>query len=278
MSIEFKWAPWSKYHPRIFEPVELDETFEVVREKRGRKTVSNGKIAFDIVSRGRVYDRLLADYQKQLTKAKSPVAIIASEPLRQTVEAPIVAPAPVAVTPVASATTAVIDEKAESEEFVQVSGEEKYVPSPDEWFEARVVKSHNPKLLTLELTTGDRLPCVPAFVTDSPGGHVLCLPVGTIGSVRLELFQGYYRALEFRVDGEPASLDEKARIIRWRHEKNNGKAERVCGCHLWIVSAHDDWVHGTIDVGDWVVYRLERSRTRGNWVGVGAKKIQGERT
>ena len=85
-------------------------------------------------------------------------------------------------------------------------------------------------------------------------------------------FRRRYRALEYRVDSDPLSLDETAKIISWNTNKNIGKAQRPCGCHIFIANILDERVYGIVGVGDWIRYKLERSITRNGWVGVWHRK------
>ena len=247
------------------EPVEISDDFKVVSKGYGWQLVSNNKVAFEILGPGRKRDRLLDEYeQEQKRLLKKPV--IAQEPLRETFyEEPI--------TKTANVAPPVI--QIESEQFLDEVTV--FIPAKDEWFEARVVKSLSPTILILELTTGDRVTCIPPFVTESPGGHILCLPVDTIGAVRMEYFDGRYRALEYRVDSEPLSLDETAQIFSWNTTRNIGKAVRPCGCHIFIANTLDETIYGTVYNGDWIRYKLERSKSRKGWVGVDARKIEGEK-
>jgi hypothetical protein len=236
------------------EPVELDDSFKVVSKGYGWQLVSNNKVAFEILGAGRKRERLHVQYEEEQDRLAKKPAVVVQEPLRETFyEEPI---AVKATKPVDSEVTV-------------------FIPAKDEWFEARVVKSLSPKILVLELTTGDSVTCIPPFVTESPGGHILCLPVDTIGAVRMEYFDGRYRALEYRVDSEPSSLDEKAQIFSWNTTRNIGKAVRPCGCHIFIANTLDESIYGTVDNGDWIRYKLERSKSReGCWVGVSAQKIE----
>lgn len=261
------------------EAVSIDDSYHEVPSSRHprRRLLTNGRHCIEVIAPGKKRNRWLAEYERQ--QLLKPVAVIASEPFRKTVEQEVVAPAVVVVPkPVPTPAAPAVVEQAEAEEFLEaVTERELYVPSPDEWFEARVVASRNPKIL-LELTTGDQVSCLADVVTVSPGSHVLCLPIDTVGSLRMELVNDHYRALEYRVDGDPAQMDETAKVIRWNPQRTFGTARRPCGCQIFIAYTIDENIFGVIHVGDWIRYELRRDRSKDGWVGVEARKIEAPQT
>src|SRR6266404_4005757 len=264
MSLEFKWEKYNKYRRRVYEPVEVGDDFGVVlhdKSKR-RKLVSNGRVAFEIISRGKLYDQLLLDYElKQRRQPKTTVQEAA----------PVVAVAePVAVKEIFPERVADVAPRTVINEQAEV--QEPYSLSSDDWFECvvdRVSRDGRQLILSLENATAT---CVSMKVTESPGSHSMACLVGLTGAVRLEIVGDVYRALELQVLGEPSVLREEASVVWWDPIKNIGKAKRIsCGCHIFVGSY--DIVYGEINVGDEIVFDLERSRSRGNWIGVRARKL-----
>jgi hypothetical protein len=275
MSLEFKWEKFSKYRPQVYEPVEVDDDFQIIFEdKRGRKLISNGRVAFEIIARGKLYDQLLLDYElKQQLKSKL-VTTVSVEPLPQTiVPEEAVKPEPVeqVVTVEVIPPVSQVDEQTEAEQFVEAVTD--YQLSPDDWFECVVQRvSNNGRALILQLENATAT-CVPRKVTESPGDHKGACLVGLTGAVRLEIVGGVYRALELQILKEPSVLRETAKVT-WREPARNiFKAVRPCGCQIFIAGILDEVIYGEINVGDEVTFELERSRSKGNWIGLRAKKI-----
>jgi hypothetical protein len=269
MSLEFKWQQFNKYRPRVYEPVEVGDDFHVVLHdnSKRRKLVSNGRVAFEIISRGRLYDRLLSEYEFERRLKKEPVVTVSTEPLRETVvPEEIVKPEPV-------------EQAAEIVEVTtpaQTDVEEPYSLSADDWFECVVQRvSRNGRTLVLQLENATAT-CIQLKISESPGDHKCACLVGLVGACRLELVGDVYRATELQVLVEPTTLREEARVT-WRDPVLNiCKAERPCGCRIFIGGIADEAVYGEINVGDDIVFDLERSRSKGNWIGVRAKKISPE--
>ena len=255
--------------------IELDDSYkEVLGTRRvGRRLWSNGHHAVEIVI-GKKRERWLAEYEQEKRLKAKPVTTVSDVPLRQTepVEDNIVAISPRSQIVVADTPPTVIDEVAESEEFVAAVAAN-YEVGPDDWFECVVQRvSRNGRALILQLENATAT-CVPRKVTESPGDHKSACLVGMTGAVRLEIVGGVYRALELQILKEPSARRETAKVT-WREPARNIlKAIRPCGCQIFIAGILDEIIYGEIKVGDDVAFDLERSRSKGNWIGLRARKI-----
>ena len=252
MSIEFRVSDDS--------PVEVSDTHQEISARGRKRFLVDGGRAFD-VWRGKHRERLLAEYEQRLRT--KPVATVSSEPLRQTiVPEEIVKQEPVEQVVVADVAPPIV-----------VTAATDYELNPDDWFECvvqRVSRNGRALILQLENTTAT---CVPRKVTESPGDHGMACLVGMIGAVRLQIVGGVYRALELQILKEPSVLRETAKVA-WRDPlRNIFKAVRPCGCEIFIAGILDEVIYGDIKVGDEVAFDLERSRSKGNWIGLRARRI-----
>jgi hypothetical protein len=150
-----------------------------------------------------------------------------------------------------------------------------FVPQASEWFEIRVERlSDNGHYLFLSLTTNDLVVCIPKTITESPANHKLCLKPGHVGAARIELVQNRYRCIEAHFDGALANEEEIGQVIRWDDDRMRGHVERPCKDWLFIAGTNGrEGTYGIIRLGDWVRFRIERSKTRSGYVGVSAYKI-----
>jgi hypothetical protein len=141
---------------------------------------------------------------------------------------------------------------------------EKFVPSPDEWFYAKVVHTDQDRYLLLELSNGLTVYCPWQKVTQSLGKHSKCLRPGTECSVRMALDRQVYWALEMCIDDTAKYFEtSKARIGTWNGL--GGTAQRDCGCSIFVL-CHSQIDPSTVHVGDQVEIQLRPSEKRG-WVG-----------
>jgi hypothetical protein len=255
------------------EPILIDDTYRLIdcSKRVGRRLYSNGCHAVEVVV-GKKREQFLEAYNRQHVKPQPRTEVIVPE-----VKAPIVEE----VEPIAEIATPppVIDEQAEAEEFIEaVDYQELYPVQPDAWYEARIDKaSRNTRgilILRLENATAT---CIPKVISKAPGEHRMCLSTylpNAVAAVRLEIVNGKYRCLEMQVDDAPISLCETAKVISWDPMKSFGRAERPCGCRITIIGAFDEEVYGFVEAGNWIQFELEKSRNRGNWIGVRARKIE----
>jgi hypothetical protein len=215
-------------------PIEIADTYTEVWAKGYRRLLTNGAHSVE-VWRNRKREKFLADHE-----GRTIVADVI------TVEAPKVGPAVDVAVAVEQATA------------------EKYVPSPDEWFFARIVHTDQDKYLLLELSTGDTVYCPWQKVTQSPGKHSKCLPPGTECAIRMILDHNVYWASEMRIDDTAKYYEtSKARITTWNGL--GGNAYRECGCPIFVLS-HPPINSSTVQVGDQVEISIRPSEKRG-WVG-----------
>ena len=150
-----------------------------------------------------------------------------------------------------------------------------FVPQDSEWFEVRVERlSENGHYLFLSLTTNDLVVCSPKTILQSPAGHKLCLAPGHVGAARIKLVQNRYQCIEAHFDGELPNEEEIGQVIRWDDDRMRGHVERPCKDWLFIAGTDGrEGTYGIIGLGDWVRFRIERSKTRSGYVGVAAHKI-----
>jgi hypothetical protein len=286
MSIEFKRGPLDVHKRRTYEAVEVGADFRVVFEdKHGRrKTVSNGRVAFEIISRGRLYDQLLLDYElKQRAKLK-PVTTVSTVPLRETPQETVVEPVKTAsgkftlsdrgqaqvvadVTP----TIQVIDEVAEAEQFIEAV--EPWIPDPNDWYEARLKFAMVDKqFLVAELENLEEVWIPERDITRRPA-HSLCLPVSTSLLVRLEPnvanHRFRYRGLECQIDGEPTETHATGEITHWCG--TFGGARMSCGCNIFVM-APSRYDQLELDTGDKVAFEIKLSDKNKKYIGVNTRQ------
>jgi hypothetical protein len=155
-----------------------------------------------------------------------------------------------------------------------MTAEDKFLPLPSEWFKVRLDRlSDNGHFLILSLTNDVEVVCIPKAISESPGGHKLCLAPGSNGVARLEIVDGRFRALEAQFEGT-SPVEEIGRAVRWDDNRLRGWIQRQCGDWLYVASSNgQEGAYGVIGVGDWVRFKIERSKSRSGYVGVAAHKI-----
>jgi hypothetical protein len=148
-------------------------------------------------------------------------------------------------------------------------------PASDRWLKV-VIKKDCKKppygMLVLELPDKRTVLCSRKVVI-SPGNHALCLTTGTVGTARIERFNGQYRAIEARFDGDPPNEEETGRVVIWRDDKKQGWIERECKDRLFIAGTR--WGE-VVEIGDWVRFAIKRSKNPKHpygYVGMDARKI-----
>lgn len=133
-------------------------------------------------------------------------------------------------------------------------------PDPNDWFSATVTyrnfRNHN---LHFDLSDGSKAICFCSNVTHSSGGHVLCIPEGTVAAVRLEPHQpkrvSYhtpnYRVIECRFlsDESIPRSREKLVIQSWSQDRAIGSGIRPCACPIFVAGSHE-FREGDVVVGD----------------------------
>jgi hypothetical protein len=280
VSLEFKWPGKSNSRRhQTYEPVEIGSSFRVVLEdKRSRrKLITNGTSAFEILKRGKLYDRLLAEHEFK-HRSKVPAITVSIKPLRETIVSEEIKPEPVKQVAVADVPPPAIDEQAEAEQFIKAVTP--FIPNPHEWLWASVHKWNVDKqLLIVALSNGETVSCIPKLIVDSPGAHKACLAPKTTGSVRVELVRGKYRCIEAVFEGETAN-EEIGRIVKWDTDHRRGWVTRPCGD--WIYVVDDSPGHGRFEntqeyiVGeaDWISFQLVRSEKNDRFIGVKVRKIE----
>jgi hypothetical protein len=278
--LEFKWGRDSsgRRGRDTYEPVELGPEYKVVYndERAKRNTVSDGRIAFDVIHRGALYNKLVADWQeeqKRLALAKPKV-----EHLRETILS--ADPVAVSVAPVIQ-----IDEQTETEEFVDaVTAEETpFTVDPADWFDC-ILKSvlSGGRDVVGELENGALVIVNERDVTTKDQAHSLCLK-GRQCWVRLELnakahrHHYAYRAIECQVQviGGKERTQASGVVLNWAGSM--GAARLDCGfCSIGVGTRSPDDVLD-LKPGDKIefeIYYNERlKRHLGN---ITAVKAQGE--
>jgi len=252
------------------EPVLIDSTYSEVPGSRrvGRRLFSNRRHAVEVLSPGKRRDRLLAEYNQQLSPKPKTEVVVVSEPKEAPVAVEVLQPV---------TTTAVVDTQNDDEaaqEFlnaVSTDDEELYEPHEDEWFAAHIVHTDvRRKYLLLELSTGATVYCPWQKVKRSPGNHSLCLPLGTECVCRMKLDRRKYWGLEMQVEGEEPHGVSCARITKWHGVA--GSADRECGCPSIFVLCPRELDSTTFSVGDRVEIVHRPSEKRG-WIAIIQRKI-----
>ena len=272
MPIEFKWSRYSKYRPRVYEPVEVGDDFHVVLDgnSRRKKLVSNGRVAFEIISRGKLYDQLLLAYESEQRRKQTPKTVVQAPEVVEQIEV-----AEVATPTVEVAKQAELHETVDIAPSVNAATEEPFVPQSNEWFEVRIEQlSKSGRALLLSLTTGDEVFCDPKTISASPADHKLCLSPGSLGAARIELRNGRFECLEAQFEGNPSAKEEIGRVVNWSSDKLCGWVARPCGDWLFVVNTNGkEGTYGVIEIGDWVRFNVDRSKKRSGYVGTMAHKI-----
>ena len=260
MRIEFKLPD--------LEPVEIDDDFEIVSEGYRRQLVSNNRIAFEILGRGRKRDRLLAAYEQEQGRLLKAKPVVAVEHLRETVYTEEVAEIANVAPPIIQ-----IDEQAETEVFFETLAAEEappFIPRTDEWFDCTLKdKLHNSYSAILELSNGQLVWCHERDFTVRNAGHSLCQK-GAKAVVRieknLEARRYEFRALECQliVDGEEKESHVTGEITHWTGSL--GSARMGCGCSLQIATA-SRYEELELAVGDHVEFDVVWKDKLQKWVG-----------
>jgi hypothetical protein len=280
MPIEFKWEKHNPYRRRVYEPVEVGGDFHIVSQDRRsrRKLVSNDRVAFEIISRGKLYDQLLGEYELGRRLKKEPAVTVSIKPLRETIVSEEIKPEPVKQVAVADVPPLVIDEQAEAEQFIEAVTP--FIPNPNEWLWAEVHRwNADKKLLIVALSNGETVSCIPKLIVDSPGAHKACLAPKTTGSVRVEMVKGKYRCLEAIFEGETAD-EEIGRIVKWDTDHRRGWVTRPCGDWIYVVDdspgrgRFENTEEYVVGEADWISFQLVRSEKNDRFIGIKIRKIE----
>lgn len=262
-------------------PVEVGAEFKIITSYHsGRKLVSDNRTAFEILPRGKNYDRLLAEYEAQ---HRRPKAEVVTTPLRKTAESvsvtpPVTVPVTQSVVVVEPAEVQVIDEEAEAQEFIDAT--EPFVPKPEDWYRGETVSAFpGMHCIFAVLDNGEKVYIQNRDITVSPGDHHYCQRGAEIW-LRLELNPrtgkrvAPYKALECQIIDENYRAGRESGVISaWRG--SYGVADRPCGCPLFVMLSSKSFV-GVHDfnVGDEVEFDMVWSEKKKSYIGDNVKRSE----
>jgi hypothetical protein len=247
-------------------PVDIGPDYREVASARrnGRRLLSNGIHAVEILSPGKKRDRFLARYEAEHPQKPEPTVVFDS-PLRITQESTQ------PVTASATTTRAVVDE--------QIEVDEAFVPDPRDWFDC-VLSLKLQDSIVGELSNGESVWICERDITVKNGGHSLCLPKDTRLAVRLEPNRREnsfrYSALECQVldTEQPKETHATGTVLHWGGTL--GGARMPCGCSIGIGTATRDEVLD-LNPGDPVEFEIIFYPKKQKYIGINVQPVQGLR-
>lgn len=209
------------------EPLEVTDDYKTISERSGFRLISNGHRALTVLS-GKREKKFRAIYETAQSAAVAHQAVTVVvhpspapkpvEPVATDIETELAKQRQATSTGGSNPQLREILPEAEGrarDKAADVDGDfatvwqniiaaEEWQPEPNEWYSATLVESSPEKFAAIfELDGGYRVRSLLSKITQSPGGHISCLPAGTPASLMVKRYGDMFRALEVVIPGKP---------------------------------------------------------------------------